>query len=103
MIDDGLKIVYFQTMKVLSISTAKSKLGRVIDRVIKTHEPVVIPRGEKHVVIMPYRLPTPDEMELIKVGREMDERGVSVEENEESLKIVRGEIRKFRAEKRRGK
>jgi hypothetical protein len=52
---------------------------------------------------MPYHLPTPEEMELIKVGREMDERGVSVGENEATLKIVRDEIRKYRAEKRRGK
>ena len=27
-------------MKVLSVSSAKSRLGRVIDQVIKTHEPI---------------------------------------------------------------
>jgi PHD/YefM family antitoxin component YafN of YafNO toxin-antitoxin module len=86
-------------MKVLSLSNAKSKLGRVIDQVIKTREPIVIPRGENHVMIAPYHLPTPDEMELARVAKEMDKSGVSVEENEDSLKIIRAEIRKYRAEK----
>jgi uncharacterized small protein (DUF1192 family) len=30
----------------------------------------------------------------------MDKSGVSVEENEESLQVIQGEIRKYRAEKR---
>ncbi|MGD0207354.1 MAG: hypothetical protein ABSC89_07100 [Verrucomicrobiota bacterium] len=90
-------------MKVLSVSSAKSRLGRVIDRVIKTREPVVIPRGENHVMIAPYHLPTPDEMELARVAREMDKSGVSVEENEESLAAIQSVIREYRAEKRRRK
>jgi PHD/YefM family antitoxin component YafN of YafNO toxin-antitoxin module len=90
-------------MKVISVSNAKTKLGRVIDRVIKTREPVVIPRGENYVMIAPYHLPTPDEMELARIGREMDKSGVSVEEDEESLKVIQGVIRKYRAEKRRRK
>lgn len=90
-------------MKVLSVSNAKSKLGRVIDQVIKTREPIVIPRGENHVMIAPYHLPTPDEMELARIGREMDNSGVSVEENEESLAEIQAVIRKVRAEKRRRK
>jgi PHD/YefM family antitoxin component YafN of YafNO toxin-antitoxin module len=90
-------------MKVLSVSNAKSKLGRVIDQVIKTREPVVIPRGVNHVMIAPYHLPTPDEMELAAVFREMDKSGVSVEENEESDKAIQNVIREYRAEKRRRK
>jgi hypothetical protein len=90
-------------MKVLSVSNAKSRLGRVIDRVIKTREPVVIPRGENHVMFAPYHLPTPDEMELTRVAREMDKSGVSVEENEESLAAIQSVIREYRAEKRRRK
>jgi PHD/YefM family antitoxin component YafN of YafNO toxin-antitoxin module len=88
-------------MKVMNISTAKSKLGHVVDRVISTREPVVIARGEHHVMISPYELPTPDEIELARIGREMDKSGVSVEENEESLQVIQKEIRKYRAEKRR--
>jgi PHD/YefM family antitoxin component YafN of YafNO toxin-antitoxin module len=87
-------------MKVMNVSTAKSKLGRVIDQVIKTREPVVIPRGENHVMITPYQLPTPEEMELARIGREMDKTGVVVEENEESLQVIQEEVRKYRAEKR---
>jgi PHD/YefM family antitoxin component YafN of YafNO toxin-antitoxin module len=90
-------------MKVLSVSHAKSRLGRVIDQVIKTHEPVVIPRGENHVMIAPYHLPTPDEMELARIGREMDKSGVLVEEDEESLKAIQDVVRKYRAEKRQRK
>jgi len=102
-VDSSPKIVHFWTMKVLSVSSAKSRLGRVIDRVIKTREPVVIPRGENHVMIAPYHLPTPDEMELARVAREMDKSGVSVEENEESLAAIQSVIREYRAEKRRRK
>ncbi|HTA30225.1 MAG TPA: hypothetical protein VK731_07055 [Candidatus Cybelea sp.] len=90
-------------MKVINVSTAKSKLGRVIDQVIKTREPVVIPRGENHVMIAPYHLPTPDEMELERIGREMDKSGISVEETEESTEAIQKEIRKYREEKRRRK
>jgi PHD/YefM family antitoxin component YafN of YafNO toxin-antitoxin module len=87
-------------MKVINVSTAKSKLGRVIDQVIKTQEPVVIPRGENHVMITPYQLPTPEEMELARIGREMDETGVVVEEDDELTEAIQAEIRKYRAEKR---
>jgi hypothetical protein len=90
-------------MKVLSVSNAKSKLGRVIDRVIKTREPVVIPRGVNHVMIAPYHLPTPDEMELARIGREMDQGREPVEENDELTEAIQSEIRKYRAEKRRRK
>ena len=90
-------------MKVISVSNAKSKLGRVIDQVIKTREPIVIPRGENHVMIAPYHLPTPDEMELARIAKEMDKSGVSVEEDEESLKAIQDVIRKYRAEKRQRK
>jgi PHD/YefM family antitoxin component YafN of YafNO toxin-antitoxin module len=87
-------------MKVLSVSHAKSSFGRVIDQIIKTREPVVVVRGVHHVMISPYKLPTPDEIELARVGREMERSGVTVEENEESLEAIRAEIRKYRAEKR---
>lgn len=88
-------------MKVLSVSNAKSQLGRVIDRVIKTREPVVIPRGENHVMIAPYHLPTPDEMELAAVFREMDKGREPVEEDAQTLEAIQQAIRKVRAEKRR--
>ena len=90
-------------MKVLSVSSAKSRLGRVIDRVIKTREPVVIPRGENHVMIAPYHLPTPDEMELAAVFREMDRGREPIEENAETLEAIQQVIRKYRSEKRRRK
>jgi PHD/YefM family antitoxin component YafN of YafNO toxin-antitoxin module len=85
----------------MNVSTAKSKLGRVIDQVIKTQEPVVIPRGQNHVMIAPYHLLSPEEMELARIGREMDKTGVSVEENEESLQVIQEEVHKYRAEKTR--
>jgi hypothetical protein len=88
-------------MKVLSVSNARSRLGRVIDGVLKSREPVVIHRGEKHVVIMPYQLPTPDEMELARVFREMDQGRPPVEEDDELIKTIQTEVRKYRAEKRR--
>lgn len=88
-------------MKVLSVSHAKSRLGRVIDRVIKTREPVVILRGENHVMIAPYQLPTPDEMELAAVFREMDRGRVPVEEDAELLGAIQEEVRQHRSEKRR--
>jgi hypothetical protein len=90
-------------MKVLSVSGAKSKLGRVIDQVIKTREPVVIPRGTRHVMIAPYDLPTPDEMELAAIFREMDRGRKPVEENAELIESIQEEIRKLRNEKRRHK
>jgi len=90
-------------MKVISVSNAKSKLGRVIDRVIKTREPVVIPRGVNHVMIAPYHLPTPDEMELAAVFREMDKGREPIEENEGLDEEIQRVIREVRAEKRRRK
>ena len=90
-------------MKVLSVSSAKSKLGRVIDQVIKTREPVVIPRGENHVMIARYQLPTPDELELARVFREMDNGRAPIEEDAELLVAIQEEVRKYRAEKRRRK
>ena len=90
-------------MKVISVSNAKSRLGRVIDQVIKTREPVVIPRGASHVMIAPYQLPTPDEMELAAVFREMDAGREPIEENEELEEAIQQAIRKVRAERRRRK
>jgi PHD/YefM family antitoxin component YafN of YafNO toxin-antitoxin module len=90
-------------MKVISVSKAKSRLGRVIDRVIKTREPVVIPRGENHVVITPYRLPTPDELELAAVFREMDKDREPVAEDAELIETIQQTIRKIRSGKRRAK
>ena len=90
-------------MKVLSVSSAKSKLGRVIDQVIKTRQPIVIPRGENHVMIAPYHLPTPDELELARVFREMDIGRPPIEEDAELLGAIQEEVRKYRAEKRRRK
>jgi hypothetical protein len=94
-------MVYYWTMKILSVSNAKSQLGRVIDRVIKTREPVVIPRGERHVMIAPYDLPTPDVVELARIGRELDDAGKEPPEDEQTLKVIQAEIRAYRTEKRR--
>ncbi len=90
-------------MKILTMSSAKTKLGQVIDQVIKTREPVVIPRGENHVVIMPYQLPTPAEAELALVCREMDKGREPIEEDDELIGAIQEEVRKYRAEKRRRK
>ncbi|HAO79783.1 MAG TPA: hypothetical protein DCQ92_12575 [Verrucomicrobia subdivision 3 bacterium] len=90
-------------MKVISVSNVKSRLGRVIDQVIKTREPIVIPRGENHVMIAPYHLPTPDEMELAAVFREMDKGREPIEEDAESIEAIQAVVRKYRAEKRRRK
>jgi len=90
-------------MKVISVSNVKSRLGRVIDQVIKTREPIIIPRGENHVMIAPYHLPTPDEMELAAVFREMDKGRESIEEDAESIEAIQAVVRKYRAEKRRRK
>lgn len=90
-------------MKVLSVSNAKSRFGRVIDQIIKTREPVVVARGEKHVLITPYELPTPDEIELAAVFREVDKGREPVEEDAELIEAIQKEVRKHRAEKRRHK
>lgn len=90
-------------MKILSVSSAKTRLGRLIDQVIKTNEPVVIPRGENHVVIMPYQLPTPDEIELAGVCREMDKGRDPIKEDDELIEAIQEEVRKHRAEKHRRK
>jgi PHD/YefM family antitoxin component YafN of YafNO toxin-antitoxin module len=87
-------------MKVLSVSNAKSRFGRVIDQIIKTREPVVVVRGEHHVMISPYELPTPDEIELAAVFREMDKGREPVEEDAELIDTIQKEVRKYRAEKR---
>ena len=91
------------TMKILSVSNAKARLGRVIDQVIKTDEPVIIPRGQGHVMIAPYHLPTPDEMELMRVFRGMDEGRKPVEEDSDLIEAIQKEVRKYRSEKRRRK
>ena len=90
-------------MKVISVSNAKSRLGRVIDQVIRTREPIIIPRGEKHVMIAPYQLPTPDEMELAAVFREMDRGRGLVEEDEELDEAIQQAISHVRAGRRRRK
>ena len=90
-------------MKVLSVSGVKANLGRVIDQVIKTREPVVIPRGGSHVMIAPYDLPTPDEVQLAAIFREMDKGRKPVEENAELIGTIQEEVRKYRVDKRRRK
>ena len=90
-------------MKVISVSHAKTKLGRVIDQVIKTREPVLIPRGERHVVIMPYRLPSPEEMELAGLFREMDHGRAPLEEDATLVGAIQQEVRQYRSEQRRRK
>ena len=90
-------------MKILSARDAQSNPGRVIRRMVKRGDPRVIPRVASQVRIAPYQPQTPDEFELARVAKEMDKRGVSVEEDEESLQIIQAEIRKYRAEKRQRK
>jgi hypothetical protein len=90
-------------VKVLSVSGAKARLGKVIDQVLKSREPVVIPRGRSHVMIAPYDLPTPDEIQMSALFQKMDKGRASVEDNEEAIEIIRAEVRKIRAEKRRRK
>jgi hypothetical protein len=90
-------------MKVLTVSDAKTRLGRVIDQVIKTQEPVIIPRGQKHVVIMPYHLPHPHEMELAAVFRQVDKGRVPMEEDSAMAQEIHDAVRKYRTEKRGGK
>ena len=90
-------------MKVLSVSNAKSRFGRVIDQIIKTREPVVVVRGEHHVMISPYELPTPDEIELAAVFREMDKGREPVDEDVELIKAIQKEVIQHRTEKRRRK
>ena len=77
-------------MKVLSVSRVKATLGRVIDEVIKTREPIVVPRGENHVMIAPYHLPAPDEMELTGVFRGMDKGRAPIEEDADLVKAIYG-------------
>jgi len=49
------------------------------------------------------RFATPEEVELARIGREMDKSGVSVEETEELTEAIQEEIRKYRAEIRQRK
>jgi PHD/YefM family antitoxin component YafN of YafNO toxin-antitoxin module len=87
-------------MKVISVSDAKAKLGRVIDQVIKTRQPIVIPRGQGHVMIAPYDLPNPEEMELARVRKQLDDGREPIEENAELTDAIQHEIRKYRANRR---
>jgi hypothetical protein len=46
-------------MDYLTLSTAKPKLGRLLDRVLKKGAPVVIRRGKRFVQISEYVVPEP--------------------------------------------
>ena len=83
----------------MSVSQAKARLGRVIDNVVKSGEPVVIARGQKHVIVSHYELPTPEYIELMRIRGELDRGGVSSGETPEFIEQVQAEIRKYRAEK----
>jgi hypothetical protein len=54
-------------------------------------------------MIAPYHLPTPDEMELAAIFREIDRGRKPIEEDAELTEAIRQEIRKYRAGKRRRK
>lgn len=43
----------------MTVSTAKPKLGRLMDRVLKKGEPVIIRRGKRFVQLSEYVLPEP--------------------------------------------
>lgn len=46
-------------MDYMTLSTAKPKLGRLMDRVLKKGEPVIIRRGTRFVQISEYVVPEP--------------------------------------------
>jgi hypothetical protein len=46
-------------MEFLTVSTAKPKLGRLLDNVLKKGAPVVIRRGNRFVQLSEYVLPEP--------------------------------------------
>jgi len=46
-------------MDYLTLSSAKPKLGRLMDRVLKKGEPVVIRRGKRFVQLSEYVVPEP--------------------------------------------
>jgi len=46
-------------MDYLTVSSAKPKLGRLMDRVLKKGEPVIIRRGTRFVQISEYVVPEP--------------------------------------------
>lgn len=60
---DMIDIVRFWTdnrpMEYLTVSTAKPKLGRLLDNVLKKGSPVVIRRGNRFVQLSEYILPDP--------------------------------------------
>jgi hypothetical protein len=49
----------YRSMEYLTVSTAKPKLGRLLDRVLKKGSPVVIRRGNRYVQLSEYVLPDP--------------------------------------------
>lgn len=49
----------YRSMEYLTVSTAKPKLGRLLDRVLKKGAPVVIRRGNRFVQLSEYVLPDP--------------------------------------------
>jgi hypothetical protein len=46
-------------MDYMTVSAAKPKLGRLMDRVLKKGEPVIIRRGKRFVQISEYVVPEP--------------------------------------------
>jgi hypothetical protein len=46
-------------MDYLTVSSAKPKLGRLMDRVLKKGQPVIIRRGKRFVQISEYIVPEP--------------------------------------------
>jgi hypothetical protein len=59
----SLDSVHFRTengpMDYLTVSSAKPKLGRLMDRVLKNGEPLIIRRGKRFVQISEYLVPEP--------------------------------------------
>ena len=49
----------YRSMEYLTVSTAKPKLGRLLDNVLKKGSPVVIRRGNRYVQLSEYVLPDP--------------------------------------------
>ena len=59
----ALAPVFFKTenglMEYMTVSSAKPKLGRLLDRVLRRGEPVIIRRGSRFVQIIEYLVPEP--------------------------------------------
>jgi predicted RNase H-like HicB family nuclease len=52
--------VHYRSMKYYTVSTAKPKLGRLLDNMLSKGEPVIIRRGHRFVQLCEYIVPDPN-------------------------------------------